>query len=198
MKKAIATGLIGLIALGGTAAVAAPSAIAQEDTSQSASAGHRSDSRDARLDALVADGTLTEAQADAIRERFADGPRHHLSAEDRAEQQQLLMDVLGVSEDELRAARQSGQTLADVATANGVAVQAVIDALVAAANTHIDEKVADGTLDASRAAEIRETLVERVTARVNGERPERPAGFDGRRGPGRFGNGAPGEALADA
>ena len=38
--------------------------------------------------------------------------------------------TIGISEDDLRAALQDGQTLAEVATANGVEPQAVIDALV--------------------------------------------------------------------
>jgi hypothetical protein len=49
----------------------------------------------------------------------------------------------------------------------------VIDALVADATARLDEAVADGRLDADRAEEIKADLVERITAKVNGEhRPD--------------------------
>ena len=58
--------------------------------------------------------------------------------------------VIGVTADDLKAALQSGQSIADVATANGVDPQTVIDALV---------------------AEATDKVTERITAMVNGVRP---------------------------
>ena len=84
-------------------------------------------------------------------------------------------DAIGITEDDLRAALQDGDTIADVATANDVEVQTVIDALVADATAHIDEEVAEGDLTEEEAAERKADLEERITALVNGERPERPA-----------------------
>ena len=84
-------------------------------------------------------------------------------------------DAIGITEDELRAALQDGDTVADVAAANDVDVQAVIDALVADASAHIDEEVAEGDLTEEQATERKANLEERITALVNGERPERPA-----------------------
>jgi hypothetical protein len=78
-------------------------------------------------------------------------------------------DAIGITEDELRTALQDGDTIADVD------VQAVIDALVADATAHIDEEVAEGDLTEAEAAERKANLEERITALVNGERPERPA-----------------------
>ena len=99
-------------------------------------------------------------------------------------------EAIGITVDELREALRDGQTIADVAEANDVDVQAVVDALVAQRETKIDELVADGRIDEERAAALKETLPDRVTAMVNGERP---AGFGGpghgprgRRGPGFF------------
>ena len=69
----------------------------------------------------------------------------------------------------------AGARLAEVATAHGVDPQAVIDTLVTAATAEIDQAVTDGRIDADKADEIKATLEERVTDRVNGVRPERPA-----------------------
>ncbi len=140
MKKALASGLIGLIALGGGAAIAAPSAFAQEADDQS-----RAERRELRQEAR---------------------------AERRAEKVETLTSVLGVSETDLQAAREAGQSIADIAAAQGVDLQVVIDALVDNAQARIDAKIAAGDIDAERAAEISDSVEERVTARVNGERPE--------------------------
>lgn len=139
MKKAIASGLIGLIALGGGAAIAAPSAFAQE-----------------------ADDTTTEERTE----------RQEARAERKAEKVETLTSVLGISEEDLQVAREDGQSVADIAAAQGVDLQTVIDALVDNAQARIDAKLAAGDIDADRAADKLESLEERVTARVNGERGE--------------------------
>jgi len=140
MKKAIASGLIGLIALGGGAAIAAPSAFAQE-----------------------ADELTREERIEL---------RQEGRSERRAEKVEILTDVLGISEDDLQAAREAGQSVADIAATQGVELQTVIDALVDNAQMRLDAKIAAGGVDAERAAEISDSIEERVTARVNGERPE--------------------------
>jgi hypothetical protein len=62
--------------------------------------------------------------------------------------------------------------MAEVAQANGVDVQTVVDAIVADISARIDEAVANGRLTQAEADEKKAELPERVTARVNGERPE--------------------------
>jgi hypothetical protein len=82
-------------------------------------------------------------------------------------------EAIGITADELRTALEDGSTIAEVAEANGVDVQTVIDALVAEATARIEAAVADGSLDAQRADELQANLVERITAHVNGEgRPQ--------------------------
>jgi hypothetical protein len=51
-------------------------------------------------------------------------------------------DALGISEEELRAALEDGQSIAQVAEAQGVDVQTVIDALVAAATERLEAREA--------------------------------------------------------
>lgn len=83
----------------------------------------------------------------------------------------VAAEALGISEEDLREAMRDGSSIADVAEEQDVDVQKVIDALVASATERIDAAVADGDLDADRAAEVKENLPERITAVVNGEMP---------------------------
>jgi len=140
MKKAIATVLIGLLALGSVAVIAAPSAFAQD--------------------------------TDSTEERQA------ARADRKAQKIETLTNVLGITAEEFQAARESGQSLADVAGAQGVDVQSVIDSLLANAQARIDAKIADGRIDADQASERLAAIEERITARVHGEEVER----NGRRG----------------
>ncbi len=60
-----------------------------------------------------------------------------------------------------------------MAAERGVDLQGVIDALVADATARIDTAVADGRLDAERAAELKAALPDRVAEFVNRDRPRR-------------------------
>ena len=100
-------------------------------------------------------------------------------------------EALGMSEDDLRTALRDGQTIAQVAEAQGVDVQTVIDAMVADATARIDEAVGDGNLDADRAEELKAELPERIADHVNNGRPEGGPGGPGGRGGRGFRHGPP-------
>ena len=87
--------------------------------------------------------------------------------------------AIGISEDDLKAALEDGQSIADVANAHSVDVQKVIDAMVADATKHIDQAVTDGRLDADEAANLKEDLPDRITNLVNGDFPRPPFGHRG-------------------
>jgi predicted trehalose synthase len=103
-------------------------------------------------------------------------------------------EALGLSEEELRDALAEGDTsIADIAEQEGVDVQDVIDAMVAAANERIDEAVDNnGDIDANEAEELKEDLADRIEDFVDnegfgmghgfGRRP--PSGGDRSSGPG--------------
>ncbi|MCP5025893.1 MAG: hypothetical protein GY929_06370, partial [Actinomycetia bacterium] len=55
-----------------------------------------------------------------------------------------VAEIIGIEADELKAALDEGQSLADVAEANGVDPDAVVDALIADAEARIEEKVEAG------------------------------------------------------
>jgi hypothetical protein len=92
-------------------------------------------------------------------------------------------DVLGVTDAELRSALEEGMSIADVAEDQGVDVQEVVDALVAAATERLDQAVEDGRLEEDRAEEIKAALPQRVAAMVERE------GLPGRGGRGPEGVG---------
>lgn len=142
------------------------------------------------LDGLVEDGTLTQEQATAVDEAF-DAARPEHGPGDFGHGRALVAldaaaDAIGIDETELLEQLRDGSTLAEIAEANGVEPQAVIDALVAAAQTHLDEAVADGRLTEDEAAERATDLEERITEGVN---EGFGFGHHGPRGPGGPGRG---------
>ena len=83
--------------------------------------------------------------------------------------------AIGVEPKELGASLRDGKSVADVARANDVEPQVVIDAVVAAGTKKVDEAVANGKLDETRATTIRDRLPDRVTHLVNASWPARHA-----------------------
>ncbi len=175
LNKKIAAGIAG-VTLAGTALAAGP-AFAQTDegTDDAVETEAPRLSRGAVLQELVANGTITQEQMDSIVAQFearrADGEGFRGPRGLRGAGSEVVTSLLGIEQDELREALQDGQTLAEIAVANGVSVDTLVDELVAEKNARLDEKVADGTITAEEADEKRAELEERITARVNGERP---------------------------
>ncbi len=96
-----------------------------------------------------------------------------------------LTELLGIDAEALRAKLKDGSTLADIAAEQGVAVSDVIDALVSA--------VTDRAAEHDREIDV-DAVTERITAWVNGEKPERAEGWSGegrRHGGKRFGGHGP-------
>ncbi|MCH7485154.1 MAG: hypothetical protein IIA90_08435 [Chloroflexi bacterium] len=145
----------------------------------------------------VADGTITEEEAAEIIERiesgegrlfppFGGGQRggHHgnfhrlygLVVENSAE-------VLGMEVDALKEELHAGNSLADVATAQGVDVEQFKVDLLAAIAADLDEKVADGSITQEMADRILDKITEsidRIVEKAPGEGA--PEGFgDGAR-----------------
>jgi len=103
--------------------------------------------------------------------------------------------ALGMTVEELRTALVAGTSLADVAATKGVAVQKVIDAIVAAKTAELKQHVADGKLTQARADELLAGLSARVTAMVNADIPAFGRGGRGHGGEGHGkgrGHGLPG------
>lgn len=136
---------------------------------------------DTALDSLVTDGTLTQAQADAVASRVKDtaklihGERHDRRVERRRAMVATAAEALGISTEDLVEQMRGGDTIAEIAEQRDVDVQKVIDALVAEAKAAIDEAVADGKIPAERADELARRANERIERFVN-EGPQHPRG----------------------
>jgi hypothetical protein len=140
-----------------------------------------------RLDEAVADGKLTADEAaerkgdlpDRI-ERFVNSTRPPGGPGGPAGRGGPALDkaatALGLSVDDLRSKLQDGQTLAQVAQAQGVDVQTLVDALVADATARIDQGVADGRLTADEATERKAELPARIADLVQNGPPAHPGG----------------------
>ena len=115
------------------------------DTSESVDRPDRSARLAEVLQPLVDDGTITADQLTAIVSTLeAAGPmggrgdgRGHGGRGMGGEGLTAVADALGVTVDELRTSLRDGQTLADIAAAQGVDAQTVIDTLVVAAGEHL-------------------------------------------------------------
>ena len=77
-------------------------------------------------------------------------------------------ETIGISEDEVKAAVEAGQTLAEVAQDNGVDPQAVVDAMVEDKAERIAEKVEAGRITQEEADEKLAEKAERIEDRVFG------------------------------
>ncbi|MGB0389559.1 MAG: hypothetical protein ACPGWR_32465, partial [Ardenticatenaceae bacterium] len=95
----------------------------------------------------------------------------------------VVTEQLGMSREELRAELEADNSIADVAAAQGVALESIEDAIISQMSEKLAEKVANGDLTQEEAderlAQARERVNERLTQPFDGE------GFGGR--PGRHG-----------
>ena len=82
----------------------------------------------------------------------------------------VAASVLGLTPTALRDALMGGQSLAQVATSNGVDPQKLIDALVADQTAKLDQSVKAGRLTQAQEDRLKATLPKRVADQVNGVR----------------------------
>lgn len=178
-KAGLALGLIGGSAAGFAFATPGISGAQTSTTAPSTTASadakpDRAAKLQETLKPLVDDGTLTQAQADAVVSALqaAEPPGGHRGgprgARGGGTDLSVAATTIGVTTDELRTALQSGQSIADVATGKGVAPQAVIDAMVAAMNQRLAESVTAGKLTQAKADELAASAATRIADVVNG------------------------------
>jgi polyhydroxyalkanoate synthesis regulator phasin len=125
----------------------------------------RGDKAAAVLGDLVAKGTLTQAQVDAIKKAMSDARDSFKASHDamRAERTKVITDTLGIDEATLKSKLQAGESLATIA---GAKKDALIDALVAYETKKIDEAVAAGKLTAAQASSLKANLKTRITSHI--------------------------------
>ncbi len=197
MKKPLAATLIAATAISGAAAGAtllAPGVSGAQDTTTAPSTAPGPDvqRRDPAahiteaLQPLVDNGTLTDSQVQAVIEALQ-AARPHRGDHPGRPNLDSVAAVLGTDADTLGQELRDGQSLADIAAANGVDTQDVVDAIVAQIDERIQAGVDAGKLDQTKADEMLANAETRAQAIVNGT--ARPDGPRGHHGPGQNGPG---------
>ena len=156
--------------------------------------GHAADLA-ATLSALVAKGTITQAQADAITvaataaetaKRAAKDADHATKDADRVALEALISKTIGVDSATVRTRLAAGESLGAIAGAKKAELIAV---LVANETKRIDAAVTSGKLTAAQATTLKAGLTAHVTAEVDR--------VGGKRGPGMGGPGKGGKGEKD-
>ena len=144
----------------------------------------------ARVDAAVAAGRLTAAQATDLKARinsgevplvrFGGGHRGGHGGIGHLGELEAAAAYLGMTTSELRTAQEGGQTLAAIAKEKGKTVDGLVDALVGAVTKNVNAAVTAGTLTDAQRDSILAGLEARITDHVNNLRPAHgPKGFGG-------------------
>jgi polyhydroxyalkanoate synthesis regulator phasin len=191
MKKTIAAvAAIAILAAGAVAFVGLVSgdAIAQEDAVEEETAERIFTPLTDALDELVREGVINQDQADAVAEKLEDTfPARRGIIRHRIGHLRSFFDELGLDPAEVMEQLQDGATIADMAEANGIDVDGMIDAAVASATDRVQALVDRGRMDQETADEKLAELEERLTDLVNGDYDELPFGRRGFHHRGPFG-----------
>lgn len=174
-KWIITTTAVGAVVLGGLA-VAGP---ALADHAPGTSAVERITGA---LSGLVNAGSITQEQADEVAATLAESGLGGRGRDGHGAGVKLATAAraLGMTAGELRTALEAEDvTLADVAEDEGVEVEALVDALVTAAEERLAAAVDEGRLTQEEADERLADLATRITERVNEPVPEWPRGGRG-------------------
>ncbi len=128
-----------------------------------------------RLAAAVAAGTITEEQATEMRSRIESGtfpgPGGMMGGPDihgpRAGHLNAAADYLGLDVATLVTKLQAGQSLADIAKAQGKSVDGLKQTLIADAKKELDQAVKDGRITAAQRDEALSGIESRIDDMVN-------------------------------
>lgn len=153
-----------------------------------------------RVDAAVAAGTMTKAQADELKAQIASGdfPLFGVrGGHERGEHRggfgahlSVAATYLGVTEATLRTSLEGGKTLADVAKEKGKSASGLVDALVADETKELDAAVTAGKLTKAQRDALVTNAKQRFQDLVDGKAPA-PGSLRGHDGFG-FRGGPPG------
>ena len=158
-----------------------------------------------QVDAALAAGEITKAQADAAKARIESGVVGPLGGFGFGGHMGMgpgmghdggfvvaAADYLGLTQVELRTQLAAGKSLADIAKAKGKTVDGLKQAIVKAETTELDAAVKAGTITSDQEKQILAQLELRIDDMVNGTAPARGAfgdrgGMRGHGGMGGFG-----------
>jgi ribosomal protein S20 len=136
-----------------------------------------------RIDQAVKDGRLTQAEGNRLKAEIdrqsvpmfgpGFGGRHDFEFR-HVHRLDTAAKYLGMTEAQLRSALEDGKTLAQVAKDKGKSVDGLVNALLADARTHLNQKVEEGVITRAQADQMLSGLRERITDMVNGRMPAHP------------------------
>lgn len=132
------------------------------------------------LDKLVQNGTITQAQEDAILQALKDAAaaREGAALVKRvlADLMKLSVDYIGLPKEAVAGQLKAGKSLGEIADQRpGKSRQGLIDHLVAQVSAQLDKLVADGKITQERADQAKADLVEHVTKFVDHKVERKPA-----------------------
>ena len=152
---------------------------------------------DGALKPLVDAGTITQAQADAVKDALSTArpafPGGGRKPEGRfggplGKDPAKIAAALGMTEAELKAGLVSGKTLAQLATEHGKDPAAVAQIIIDDVNARIDAALSAGRIDQAQADQMKADAKARADDIVNGKAPLGPGRpHRGEFGPGGFG-----------
>jgi hypothetical protein len=212
-KKVLAATVAGLAVAGGGAAIAASQTDSPASSFLDSVAKHLGVSTEEledatkaaaidQVDQALADGRITQEQADELKSRIESGegpgllgpgflgPGLSFGFHDRGpdgpgehhffffgDKLSSAAEYLGLTEAELREQLADGKSLADVAEARGKSVDGLEEAILADAKSALDDAVADERLTQEQADSIYEHLQDSIDELVEGKLPPLPGDF---------------------
>lgn len=170
-----------------------------------------------RIDQAVAAGNLEEERAEKIKAELAEridehvnrvhdgsaGPRgngHWHQHSKHTHGAEALAEFLGMTTDELRAAHEDGQTLAEIAQGQGVSEEDLVDFLLSNLQDRLDTAAENGRIDADQVEKVLGEAETRIEEHINGEgdgEGRRHRRFGHRHPHGPFHHGTSADAAAD-
>ena len=179
LAASVIAGVLGLAVTGAAALAAfqAPERTSATSVVTGAAGATQTDKEGGRdkikdvLDKLVKNGTITEAQEDAIIKAFKEAAGDHQGNEAKhilGDLMKLSSDYLGIPEGQLKQQLKDGKSLGEIANATADRSRAgLIKFLVDQVTAQVEKALADGKITKEQAERIKSHLVEHVTKFVD-------------------------------
>jgi DNA-directed RNA polymerase specialized sigma subunit len=126
-----------------------------------------------QVDQKAAAGTIDANRAAQAKQKLPNAASRFVNETKPRRDHRVLEDAvqaaakeIGVSTNDLKDARKSGKSIAQVAQDHGKSVDDVVNAVVKAATSDVDQAVKDGKLDSQRAEQIKKNLPDRAKTLV--------------------------------
>jgi len=131
-----------------------------------------------QVDAALQAGRITQAQADAMKKAIESGAMPLGVGVGKPLGPPPFLDAaaayLGITTSQLQSDLENGQTLAEVAKAEGKSVDGLEAAIVADARSHLDKDVSSGAITSGQEQDLLSHLSEHLDDIVNGTPPSGP------------------------